>query len=59
MWDKIDKFLIKVEKKGFNVANKLHIWSINLILCGLAYGTYTLFRDYNDFFKYARVLYHI
>ena len=54
-WDRLDKFLIKVEKKGFNAANRLHIWTINIILCGLAYGTYTFFRDYNEFFLDARV----
>ena len=55
MWERFDKFLMKIEKKGFNVANKMHIWTVNLILCGLAYGTYTFFRDYNEFFKDARV----
>jgi len=45
-----------VEAKGFKVANKLHVYTINMILIGLAYGTYTLFRDYNEFFKAGRVM---
>lgn len=55
MWNKIDKILTRAEKGGYNLANKLHIWTVNFILCGLAYGTYTFFRDYNDFFRDARV----
>jgi hypothetical protein len=47
MWERINKFLTRVEKKGFNVANKLHEWTINIILASLVYGTYTFLRDYN------------
>jgi hypothetical protein len=54
MFNRIDKLLTKFEKKGYNLANKLHVWTINIILCSLAYGTYTFFRDYNDFFRDAR-----
>ena len=56
MWKKIDKILEKTEKKGFEMANKAHIYTINAMLCFLAYNTYTLFRDYNSFFLNARVL---
>lgn len=55
MWKKIDKILEKFEKKGFELANKAHIYTINMILLGLTYGTYTFFRDYNNFFLDARV----
>ena len=55
-WDKFDRWLSKVENKGFKFANKLHVYTINFILFSLAYGTYTLFRDYNEFFKIARVI---
>jgi len=54
-WDKIDRWLSSAEKKGFQLANKLHVYTINVILIGLAYGTYTIFRDYNEFFKAGRV----
>ena len=54
-WDRLDKVLTRVEKKGFNAANKAHVWTINLILAGVAYGTYTIFRDYNEFFLAGRV----
>ena len=51
MWSKFlkraDKILIKLEQKGFEVANKAHIYSINIILLGLGYGMYTFLRDYN------------
>jgi hypothetical protein len=47
MWERINKFLTRVEKKGFNAANKLHEWTINVILASLVYGTYTFLRDYN------------
>jgi hypothetical protein len=55
MWTKMDKLLTRFEKKGFQFANKAHIWTINVILVGLTYGTYTFFRDYNEFFKAGRV----
>ena len=55
MWERINKFLTRVEKKGFNAANKLHEWTINVILASLVYGTYTFLRDYNQFFLDARV----
>jgi len=55
MWKKLDKILEKFEKKGFELANKAHIYTINMILLGLTYGTYTFFRDYNAFFLDARV----
>lgn len=54
-WNRFDRWLAGVETKGFKVANKLHVYTINMILVGLAYGTYTLFRDYNEFFKAGRV----
>lgn len=54
-WTKFDKYFSKVEKKGFEMANKAHIWGVNLLLAGLAYGTYSIFTDYNDFFKSGRV----
>jgi len=53
-WNRFDRWLMGVEAKGFKVANKLHVYTINMILIGLAYGTYTLFRDYNEFFKAGR-----
>ena len=55
-WKKLDKMLYKFEQKGFDTANTLHKWSVNLLICGFLYGSYTLFRDYNTFFKDARVL---
>ena len=54
-WEKFDSFVGRIEKKGFNFANKFHMYSVNILLMGLVYGTYTLFRDYNEFFKAGRV----
>mmetsp|Transcript_7111 Transcript_7111/g.8030 ORF Transcript_7111/g.8030 Transcript_7111/m.8030 type:complete len:87 (+) Transcript_7111:33-293(+) len=54
LWERFDQILTKVEKKGFNFANKAHMWTINVMLIGLAYGTYTIFRDYNEFFLAGR-----
>lgn len=54
-WHKFDKILTKAEKKGFETANKAHIWTVNILVCGTLYGIYTLFRDYNEFFIDARV----
>ena len=55
MWDKLNKIFLKIEKVGFNIANKAHIYTVNVILIGLTYGAYTFLRDYNDFFLVARV----
>ena len=55
LWDKLDQWLSKAEQKGFKAANKLHVYTINAILLGLCYGTYTLIQDYNEFFKAGRV----
>ena len=54
MWNKVDKILTRIEKKGFEAANKAHVYSINILLFGCCYATYTFFRDYNDFFIDAR-----
>jgi hypothetical protein len=56
--DKLDQWLGRAEKKGFQMANKLHVYTINAILLGLCYGTWTLVRDYNEFFKAGRVYYY-
>ena len=55
MWKRFDKILTSAEQKGFKIANKAHIYTINAILIGLTYGTYSLFRDYNEYFKNFRV----
>ena len=55
-WSKFDRILTKVEKKGFDVANKGHIWGVNILIMSLCYGVYSMFRDYNDFFIDARVI---
>ncbi len=54
-WTKLDKILTKVEDKGFRAANRVHQYAVNGLIIGFLYGTYTLFRDYNDFFIDARV----
>lgn len=54
-WSKFDKILTKVEDKGFRAANRVHEYTVNALILGFMYGTYTLFRDYNDFFIDARV----
>ncbi|KAL4426638.1 hypothetical protein ABPG74_018716 [Tetrahymena malaccensis] len=53
-WSKLDKILTRVEEKGFRAANKMHQYAVNALIMGFLYGTYTLFRDYNDFFIDAR-----
>ena len=55
-WQKFDKVLSKAEKTGFKAANKAHYYAVNIILASCAYGIYTIFRDYNNFFKDARVI---
>jgi len=54
-WERFDRILTSFEKKGFNFANKAHVWTINIMLIGIAWGTYTIFRDYNEFFLAGRV----
>ena len=54
-WAKLDRLLTKVEKKGFLIANKAHVYSVNILIIGVLYGVFTMFRDYNDFFIDARV----
>lgn len=54
-WSKFDRVLTKVEEKGFKTANKFHQYAVNTLIIGFMYGTYSLFRDYNDFFIDARV----
>jgi hypothetical protein len=52
---RMDKWLTNMEARGFHVANTLHRWTINVILMGCGYGVYTIFRDYNQFWKDSRV----
>lgn len=52
---KADKVLLRIEQKGYDVANKAHVYTINFILLGLGYGMYTFLRDYNEFFIQIRV----
>jgi len=54
-WNKADKLFTKVEKKGFDVANTLHRWTINGILLFCCYTVYGIGRDYNEQFREARV----
>jgi len=53
-WNKADKLFTKVEKKGFDVANTLHRWTINGILLFCCYTVYGIGRDYNEQFREAR-----
>lgn len=55
-WKKIDRILARVERKGFEVANKAHVYTVNVLLLGLGYGIYSMFSDYNKFFSDARVI---
>lgn len=54
-WKKFDRILSNIERKGFEAANKAHVYSVNILIGGFLYGAYTMFRDYNSFFKDARV----
>jgi len=54
-WKKFDKILTKAENKGFETANKAHYYTINIMIGCCIYGVYTIMRDYNNFFKDARV----
>ena len=55
-WKKIDQILIKAEAKGFKVANKAHIYAVNIILGVFVYNIVGVFRDYNAFFLETRVI---
>ena len=55
MFQRFEKLFQKIEKIGFKVANKAHIYTVNAILLSVTYFTYTIFRDYNNFFYEARV----
>lgn len=55
-WKKFDRILTRVEKKGFDIANKAHVYTVNILLIGFGYGIYSMFSDYNAFFSDARVL---
>lgn len=55
-FDKINKFLTKFENFGFKAANKMHIYSVNLLLIGCGYTLFTVLRDYNATFKEERVV---
>lgn len=55
MWKKLDQLLTRWEKRGFNLANKAHIYSVNFLLLVIAYQGYSFFRDYNNYFLDARV----
>lgn len=46
-WTKFDKVLTKIEKKGFDFANKAHIYTVNICIAGVLYGIFSMFRDYN------------
>lgn len=37
MWKKFDQLLTRYEKKGFNLANKAHVYAINTIFIVIAY----------------------
>lgn len=55
-FDNIDKGLGKVEKAGFNTANRIHRFAVNCILLFIGYNIYTIFRDYNLHFREKRVI---
>ena len=55
LWNKFDKVFTRVETKSFDVANTLHRWTINGILCFCAYSIYSMGADYNEQFRESRV----
>lgn len=57
-WSRIDKLLTRIEKKGYHVANRAHIYSVNILIFASLYAGYTIFRDYNNYFLEARVSTH-
>ncbi len=52
----MNKYFSKAETFGFKVANKLHIYSVNVLLLGCGYTIYTVLRDYNATFREERVV---
>lgn len=47
---KIDENLTKIEKKGFNLANKVHKGAVNVCLLFIGYQVYSLLKEYNNYF---------
>lgn len=51
---KFNTKMTKWENKGFETANKLHRFSINVCLLFITYQLYSFLKEYNDFFLRAR-----
>ncbi len=54
-FERFNRILTRVEKTGFKVANKAHIYAVNGLLLFCAYNVYTVLHDYNATFKEERV----
>ena len=53
--DMANKMLARSEQIGFKAANFGHKMTINLLLVGMGYTVYTMFRDYNENFREERM----
>lgn len=47
--DRFNRVLGRAELVGYRWANKVHLWSVNILLGFIAYTTYSIFRDYNSY----------
>lgn len=54
-WKRFDAVLTKWEKKGFNFANKAHVYTVNILLITIAWQSMNFFKDYNQYFLDTRV----